>query len=1289
MTQVGEQPGGSGDAPAEKFFTAVNIVATNAVVRLDEGHDLLQGAGVPAPVPPAMRWRRLLDQLIPRYRPVPATRPSGAGGPFSNRRLRQLLVTVAAFVVSEAIDLDRRAHRLPRDEPVRDEVDEVVAEACTASRDVLAAAAELPVESTTVVRKEITTPAAVAARRWVPYRLDTEVRRTSVIDIDRAVRLLSAGQGRSVSDMLASLLDRTRGTGPPGEPVAGTVSGLVGAEHLTGSVLARQVAPPLHALPAVHGRDDLVAELAGMVDKPTDVIQVLVGQPGCGKSTVALAVADRAVRQGIPVWWVSAGDTNQLVKGMLAIATEIGATAAETQLMQTLPEAGTDLLWRRLSRRPTPWLMVLDDADDPEVFQAGRTSWLRPSSAGTVLITSRTGVRERWIPHAHLVTVPDLDPQSGARVVLDRMGPSTPAQDLVRQAKRLSQRLGGVALALRNAGSYLGSAVAKHNVAELADALRPDRRHEHRIETIREVSLKALADNGIPGARTLLRLLSYYAPHRVIPFDVLTPARLAGLGLRCGAGDQARAWEESLRCLRDVGLLETSTTVGQRVQGVAIHPLVAKASRTDPHEEHSVDEIEQAAVALLLDATAPLDPGRPRDWPTIRRLEMHTYAVLDYLRSDDPAIVAAASELANRVAAGLIRAGLFALGEQLIQHCQNRTGVLDPTDPAYLSAEHTLAWALGLRGQFAEAQEKFSQVLLARVEVSGPHHPDTLAARDSMAWTLAEQGRLSDAQQLFNALLPDRQRYLGSAHPETLATRHRLAWIAALQGRLAEAQYELERVLVERREVLGEDHMDVFGSRYRLAWVLAWRGRLDESETMYRQLQADLKRVLETDHAATLMCRARLAWILFVRGRLDHAEQEYRGVIAERERVLGHDHPRTLRSRNDLAVVLNRGGKHEEAAALYREVLADRERVLGNDNLHTLDTRTGLAALLTERGRVAEAEERLRALIPHYEHVIGADHRSTLSCRQALGVVLLRRGKLTMAEEVFSELVTDHRRVLGPHHRFTFDARDGLAEVLAVRGALAEAEYEIRQMRHDRTHFLGADDPDTLTAHARLAWVLTLRGQYDQAEQLYHELQPERVRLLGATHPDSLTTRYRIGWMHILAGRTEKAIPLLRAVLLDQHERFGKDHPHSLRTRAGLAAAFLQSGRPDEASTYYESLSPDHTRVLGPDHPETLANRHGMGLTFAERGQLPEAEKTLREALTGHQLALDPHHPATMQVRENLAKVIARQGRRATAARMWNHLAADRATRLAPDHPDVQRNRASLTASTQLILRPT
>src|SRR6266545_4187844 len=168
MTQVGDKPGGSGDAPAEKFFTAVNIVATNAVVRLDEGHSLLLGAGVPASIPPAMRWRRLLDQLLPRYRPVPATRPSGAGGPFSNRRLRQLLVTVAAFVVSEAIELDRRAHRLPRDEPVREEVDEVVADACTASRDVLATAAEVPVDEVIEEAAAIRmapTPATVAARR--------------------------------------------------------------------------------------------------------------------------------------------------------------------------------------------------------------------------------------------------------------------------------------------------------------------------------------------------------------------------------------------------------------------------------------------------------------------------------------------------------------------------------------------------------------------------------------------------------------------------------------------------------------------------------------------------------------------------------------------------------------------------------------------------------------------------------------------------------------------------------------------------------------------------------------------------------------------------------------------------------------------------------------------------------------------------------------------------------------------------------------------------------------------
>lgn len=1301
MTEAGDGLGGSGDTPAEKFFTAVNIVATNAVVRLDEGHDLLQVAGAAGIVPPAARWRRLLDQLLPDYRPVAELRPGGAAARYAIHRMRQLLVTVAAFLASEAVDLDHRAGQLR--ESLREELDRLLAEALSASREVLATAAELRVAELAIPAEQSSgaRTAAVSRRRFVPFRVDTEVRRPSKIDFDHAMRVLTTGQNRGAADLLVSLIDRGHGTVRPAEPVAEpvggrTVSGIIGADPLTGSMLARQVAPPLHALPAVRGRDDLVAELSGVVEQPKDVIQVLVGQPGCGKSTVALAVAERAVRRGLPVWWVSAGDANQLVKGMLAIAKEIGATAAETHVMQTKPDVGTDLLWTRLNRWPTPWLMVLDDADDPGVFRAGATSWIRPNRAGTLLITSRLGGRNRWLMRSRVLTVPDLDPRDGARVVLDRMGSGATARDLVRHARRISQRLGGVALALRNAGSYLGSPVARHNVAELAEALRSGpgdaaevADQEARIETIRELSLQALADNGITGARTLLRLLSYYAAHRIVPFDVLTPQRLAGLGLRTGAEDPVRAWGECLRCLSEVGLIETSTTVGQGVQGVAIHPLVAKASRGDPHEPHSVDEIETAAVALLLDATGPLDPGRPADWSTIRRLEMHVYAVLDHLRSDDPAIIGAASELANRVAAGLIRAGLFTLGEQLIQHCQNRTGMLDPTDPAYLSAEHTLAWALGLRGQFAEAEEKFTQLLLARVEVSGPYHAGTLAARDSVAWCLAERGRLGDAHQLFNALLPDRQRYLGSAHPETLATRHRLAWIAALQGRLDEAQYELERVLVERREVLGEDHMDTFGSRYRLAWVLAWRGRLDEAEAMYRQLQADLKRVLETDHAATLMVRARLAWILLVRGRLDQAEREYREVIGERERVLGHEHPRTMRSRNDLAIVLTRLGAHDEAEALLREVLAERDRVLGKDNLHALDTRTGLAILLTERGRLLAAEELLRELIPHCEQVVGADHRSTLLGRQALGVVLFRRGQLAMAEEVFSQLVTDHRRVLGPHHRFTFDARDSLAEVLASRGALAEAEYEIRQVRHDRKHFLGPEDPDTLTAHGRLAWVLTLRGRFAEAEEIYRELAPERVRLLGVTHPDSLTTRYRIAWMHILSGQPDRAIPLLRAVLLDQHDRFGQDHPHSLRTRAGLAAAFRQSGHPEEALTYYESLCADHHRVLGPAHPETLSTRHGLALTMADRGELSDAEDALREILADHQAALDPHHPASMLVHENLAKVLVRQGRRSTAMRMWNQLLTDRERLLGPDHPDTQRTRSAPSAAAPLILRLT
>ena len=347
-----------------------------------------------------------------------------------------------------------------------------------------------------------------------------------------------------------------------------------------------------------------------------------------------------------------------------------------------------------------------------------------------------------------------------------------------------------------------------------------------------------------------------------------------------------------------------------------------------------LDRIEAAAVRLLLLERDGLDTGRPADWPALRRLEPHVYALLDNLRTTRPEVRASALQLATRVAQGLIRAGLFALGEALIRHAQARAGDLDQQATEWLDAEHALAWALGLRGQLADAERRLRALLVQRRRVQGAEHPRTLITGDHLAWVLAEQGRLDEAQRRFRDLLPVCERVLGPDDRNTLAIRHRMAWITALRGRPDRAEGQFAHLLPRRIEVLGADHMEVLSTRYRLAWARSVQGRYDVAEADFEQLLRDLERVFEPESASVIMVRAQLGIVRAELGRFTEAEADVRFVVEARERVLGPHHPRTLRARVGLARFLLRKGDHQTAERLLREVLAEVNRTpeLGKDH---------------------------------------------------------------------------------------------------------------------------------------------------------------------------------------------------------------------------------------------------------------------------------------------------------------------------------------------------------------------
>jgi tetratricopeptide (TPR) repeat protein len=734
------------------------------------------------------------------------------------------------------------------------------------------------------------------------------------------------------------------------------------AAHMTVNVQSPKPAdargvlpPPLGRLPErVRGRDLLIDRLSDLVETPDGRAHVLTGLGGLGKSTVALRVAEVALEQGRPVWWVPGVDGSSLTSALLELARALGADAGAVQAAQAGRADPSDVLWGRLEAH-RGWMLVIDNADDLRALEvAGRPArdgngWVRGSRAGLVVVTSRDGDMRHWGRSAELHSVGWLSDADGGRLLLD-LAPRAGDQP---EAEALSAQLGGLALALHHTGSHLGSPfTAEQSFAEYGTALEtgfetllgpPGAADDREVVTRTwEVSLEQLAGAGVPQARELLRVLACFAPAVPIPVEGLDHEVL---GRVCGAQGPAGV-RAGLEALLSVGLIETSTP-GRRPggAGVIVHPLVAETIR---RQFRSEDGGRSAAVAIdvLAAATAELDAEDPDDWSVwfawLPHLEELLVTASMLVEEPSSAILAYAAIGAART---LLWAGSYAASLAIAEAGLRHTQRLGVEHLGTLGLRKREAGAHAFLGHAAEAERMYRDLLDMEERVLGPDHPHTLTTRYEIAQTVATQGDAAEAERLYRDVLQTRERVLGPDHPNTLTTRYEIARMVAEQGNPTEAERMYRDFLNVEERVLGPDHPNTLGTRYSLARAVAEQGDPTEAERMYRDLLNIEERVLGPDHPNTLSVRHEIARMIARQGNAAEAERLYRGVLQAQERVLGNDHPNTLTTRYEIARLMTRQGNAAEAERLYRGVLQAQERVLGAAHPHTRITARALRAL--------------------------------------------------------------------------------------------------------------------------------------------------------------------------------------------------------------------------------------------------------------------------------------------------------------------------------------------------------
>ncbi|MDT0471326.1 tetratricopeptide repeat protein [Streptomyces sp. DSM 41014] len=630
-------------------------------------------------------------------------------------------------------------------------------------------------------------------------------------------------------------------------------------------------------------------------------VYVLYGMGGCGKTAVAYTLFHLAAGEhGRVGLWVSASDRASLRAGMLAVAADRGADDGELLAARNGLRPAADLVWQYLDRSPEPWLLVLDNADHPEILRDG--NWLRTSPRGTVVVTTRRSAA-RWWPGAELQHIGVLPREDAARVLCD-LAPHSGTRE---QAAEIADRLGRLPLALTLAGGFLSHQVldpwtmetygrrldGEERVALIdqgADALS-DEDPRHLVGLTWQLTLDAFEARGLPEATALLRLLARFAPEP-LPLALLNRAEIGDVLPR------ARC-EIALRALLDQSLTELVDVEARCAQshGVLLDS-VAAATPAD-----AVPVLNSTAVRLL-DAAVPATPDAGPHDPLLRLLVPHGLALLRRV-GDDVSAAADALAVVTRLCVALHRTGDYlSAGETARTAADLAERRLGAEHRLVLAARSRAGRALFRLGRYAEAEQLLGQVRTAQERLFGADDPDTLDSGHGLQLVLGNLGRPEEALALLRATVIGRRRTLGPVHPLTLRSRSSLLVLLSA----ADVATEDDGALLSLPDVcvraLGPDHTVTLGAHHNHAWAMYQLGRLDAADQEIRLVTAAYRRRFGPDYPIALSAQQLLARTRAALGHPDAAVDLMTDVVARRERALGPGHPFTVASRrllDDLA----------------------------------------------------------------------------------------------------------------------------------------------------------------------------------------------------------------------------------------------------------------------------------------------------------------------------------------------------------------------------------------------------
>ncbi len=749
--------------------------------------------------------------------------------------------------------------------------------------------------------------------------------------------------------------------------------------------------------PHFTGREDLLEQLTqrlsaqecasgNMCRAALTQPQAIKGLGGIGKTQIAVEYAYRAREQGryTHLFWINAANEEAMIASFLTLADLLPAFAAREEKDQRKLIAA---IHRWLQECRDPWLLIVDNADDPTLIQP----YLPQQGLGSILLTTRA-TAVGWL--ATSLEVEQMGLMEGTQFLLHRAQRLPATDEESNEASNVVVALDGFPLALDQAGAYIEETgcsfggylqlYEQHRSKMLARRGKQVTNYPYSVATTWDLSFQQI-EQAQPAAAELLRLCAYLSPDH-IPEELLTEGAPHWPPLLQQAVTDALRFNELLEALLAFSMVKR--LVHERL--LSLHRLVqaVQMDRMDSEERC----LWAQRVIYAVNALFPADAIEVDAWPLCLRYLEQAQAC-DQLIQQYCLHLPEAADLLNR-------AGVY-----LREH-----------------ASYSLAESLFKRG------------LVIAEQHLGPQHLLVASLLNNLGSLYREQGKYKQAEPLHQRAAHIREEALGPHHPLLASPLNNLAILYWWQGKYKQAEPLLQRALQIREQALGPCHSQVALLLNNLGILYDEQGKHEQAEPLLQRALSIWEQTLNPNDPQLAHCLENLGILYYEQGKYEQAELFYQRALHLREQALGPNHPQIASTLNNLGILYDEQGKHEQAELLLQRALSMWEQTLGPDHPQLAHALSSLANLSRNQGRYKQAEPLyLRALAIRQEH-LGSQHIEFAEILQDLARLREMQQQLSEALPLYQQALTIREQVLGAEHPKAIDTRQRLYCVLQALG---------------------------------------------------------------------------------------------------------------------------------------------------------------------------------------------------------------------------------------------------------------